>query len=228
MFARRIVTSLAVPALRVMPKITYTSTLSMSFTKVGMAVPVKAAPKAKVAPVEKTARGSRPLLSAVLRKLYVLIHPDFFEMYPEQQETNTQSLMTLQGFLSGLKNASVTEKITHVKNEKLYFYLRGDQPGHFRKAELILHYTGGSKDIVYNMLNKFFIQLGIADGFKWDIEYWPRKLITAEDKADFKARANAEKNDKYRESYDEDGKFNNSNESYEEFQERLKFESSKM
>lgn len=229
MLARRVATtSFFSNVARATSKATFVPASYMSFTKLGMTEGIAAPPKAsKPAAEPKVNRGTRPLLSTIIRQLYLRIHPDHFAMYPEQQKVNEQSMMTLQGFLSSLKSSSATEKITYVKNERLYFFIRGEQPGHFRKAELVLHYTGGSKEIVYNMLNKFFIQVGLADGFTWDSMYWPRKLLTREDKEDIKSRSAAEKNESFRGSYDQDGKFNNSNESFEDFQERIKHEASK-
>lgn len=122
-----------------------------------------------------------PQLSQVLRSLYMKIHPDHFTQYPEQQEVNEQSMMILQGFITTLKDSKPLDPPAQLKNISLEFFLRTNKPAHFQKAKLIIHYTGNNKNVLHAMFNKFFQQTKLADGFIWDPELWPKRIVTQDD-----------------------------------------------
>ena len=144
-----------------------------------------------------------PYLNDVLRNLWKRIHPDLMVAYPVQREVNEQSLMTLQGLLTALKDTSGDNRYPRIANAVLVFYLRGDKPGHVRKAELLLHTTGTAcKDIIQKQLETFFQQTGLATTFKWDAEYFPFKGVPTARDLDAEAAAEHQ-NANYHETYEE-------------------------
>jgi hypothetical protein len=160
-----------------------------------------------------------PTLNEVMRNLYKRIHPDLLTNYPEQKHINEQSLMTLQGLLNALKDASGDTPYPKIINAILPFYLRGKTSGHFQKSELLLHTTGTAcKAIVQKQLETFFKQTGLATSFTWDAEYFPAKTIPSERMSEEEADQHAAYESDSRGAYDE---------TYEQFRARMEREASK-
>jgi uncharacterized protein (DUF4415 family) len=187
------------------------------FQRVGAAQGRNAAP-ASFTPASET-NASRPMLSAVMRSLFVKVHPDLFTAYPEQLATNELSLSTLQGVLSSLKD-NTGHSWPSILNEKLRFYFRTKTPGHFRLVQLSLHMPGGkNKALAYQQLSTFFAEVGLSPEFTWDKEYFPMRSAPVETRS---KQAEAERAAEQVRQQEAAGQ--RPDETYEQFSARIKAE----
>ena len=63
----------------------------------------------KVKKVDEDTVSSTPLLKHTMRKLYLRIHPDLFQRYPDIATTNEESFQKLMGFFNTIKEGEIIE-----------------------------------------------------------------------------------------------------------------------
>lgn len=124
-----------------------------------------------------------PTLNATLRSLWLKVHPDRMERFPEQRDKNEDSLQALNGFLSSIKKMKPGE-FPPMKVTRLQFYLlrslNAGTSSHgataddaLEEVELVLRTNGGDcKGPLERQLGIFFRRCGLPPRFDWGPEYW--------------------------------------------------------
>lgn len=141
-----------------------------------------------------------PKVSAIMKRLYMKVHPDFFRNHPELQEVNDDSFQRLSGFFSTIEK---DDTFPPASRQELTFYVRDEQgvsAESVKTVMLTLVTTGGNcKRVVGRTLSEFFEQVGLPTEFEWDDKYWQynlpeerRKRYTEEDEAEDEMRASVE------------------------------------
>mmetsp|Transcript_30828 Transcript_30828/g.37360 ORF Transcript_30828/g.37360 Transcript_30828/m.37360 type:complete len:389 (-) Transcript_30828:228-1394(-) len=115
-------------------------------------------------------QGEVPMLRQSLKKLQFLVHPDRFGAYPEVKEQNQDSLTTLQGFVSSIRQ--LEGDYPQAGFHDLQFHIM-DEHDNMKRVGVTMKTTGGNcKNVVQKSLGELFHQCGIQRDFKWDDGFW--------------------------------------------------------
>lgn len=118
-----------------------------------------------------------PTINVLLRKLYLRAHPDIFKAtHPELAEINDQSMQTLNGILSTIKEIT-TENIYPPQIIKTVpFYIRNSRNAdQVDCVDLSIKTAGGDcRNQLMTSFERFFVDSEISkDGrFQWGKDYY--------------------------------------------------------
>lgn len=113
----------------------------------------------------------RPLVSAVMKKLYMMVHPDRFHTQPALAEANNTAFQQLSGFFTSIEKDT---EFPPARRQELAFYVPDpERESGVREEVLVLETTGGNcKRRVGEALAEFFGRVGLPRDFEWDGKYW--------------------------------------------------------
>lgn len=113
----------------------------------------------------------RPLVSAVMKKLYMMVHPDRFHTQPALAEANNTAFQQLSGFFTAIEKDT---EFPPANRQTMSFYVPDPEGENgVREEVLVLETTGGNcKRRVGEALAEFFGRVGLARDFEWDGKYW--------------------------------------------------------
>jgi len=106
---------------------------------------------------------AKPTLKDVLKKFYLLVHPDFFQANPKEKEVNQKSLQNLSNYLSQWRK-QIMDPYEPVKKIPFTFYLKQDDKSELKQitgACLLNSSSQAAKQSLYEL----FSQAGLTSEF---------------------------------------------------------------
>eukprot|EP01111_Echinosteliopsis_oligospora_P012930 TRINITY_DN4511_c0_g1_i1.p1 TRINITY_DN4511_c0_g1~~TRINITY_DN4511_c0_g1_i1.p1 ORF type:complete len:571 (+),score=97.83 TRINITY_DN4511_c0_g1_i1:72-1784(+) len=120
-----------------------------------------------------TTTPQKPTLPAVLRKFYMVVHPDRFVDYPEARANNEQSMKDFLAYIKEYKNSPHGSALGQPRRIPLKFFVRDESTStglRLVESEVILNAT--NPHAAKRRLMSLFSKTGIESDFQLEADVW--------------------------------------------------------